>query len=85
MKIENGIEYISLFEYTGKGNGKEVGGKVFAAAKHSGVKVLSQEIESKTWNGKVILYPKHWLGENFDKIKNELSVVKQTNDDDLPF
>lgn len=85
MKVEDGIEYISLFEYTGKGNGKDLGGKIYAAAKNSGIKVLDQNIESKTWNGKVIIYPKHWLSENFDKIKNELSVVKQTENDDLPF
>ena len=85
MKVENEVEFISLFEYLGKPSGKALGGKVYAAAKHFGVKILQQEITSKTWNGPVLLYPKHWLGENLERIKNELSIVKQTENDDLPF
>ena len=66
---------VSLFEYLGKPAGSSLGDKVYKAAKESKTTVTTREVHTKNYQGKVMLYPKEFLDEFFNK--------KETNN--LPF
>jgi len=66
---------LSLFDYLKKPAGVELGNKVYKAAKKTNIPVTTREVHTKTYSGKVMLYPKEFL----DTFFNETEV------DDLPF
>lgn len=66
---------LSLFDYLGKPAGTELGGKVYEAARKDNIPVTTREVHTKTYSGKVMLYPKTFLDDFFTE--------KEV--DDLPF
>lgn len=66
---------LSLFDYLGKPAGTKLGDEVYRAAKKTNTPVTTREVHTKTYSGKVMLYPKEFLDEFFNEGKT----------DDLPF
>lgn len=67
---------LSLFDYLGKPAGSELGAAVWQAAKAAKVKPTEREVSTKTYSGKILVYPKSFLDQYFSR-------KKQTNN--LPF
>jgi hypothetical protein len=59
------VEYKSLYDYVGKPVGKEIAREVYKVSKENGIKVESQEISNKNYNGKVLTYPVDFLETYF--------------------
>jgi len=59
------MENQSLFEYLGKAAGKEMGEKVFKASKSMNIKPNTREVDTPTYCGKVMTYPKDFLDVYF--------------------
>jgi hypothetical protein len=57
--------YISLFDFLGKPAGGELGKKVAEEATKQKIKLQTRDISTKTYTGKVMLYPKTFLAEYF--------------------
>ena len=72
------IEMLSLYDYLGKAAGMELGDKVFKASVAMNIKPESRDVETKTYCGKVMLYPKNFLDLYFQN-------SKQVNTETLPF
>jgi len=51
----------SLYDYLGKAAGKELGGQVFRAASASRIPVMTKEISTPAYKGKIMMYPENWL------------------------
>jgi len=66
-------QMMSLYDYLGRAAGPELGQQVAqAAAKHiPKVKFGTRYVETKTYKGDVMLYPKWFLDEYFGGGKNE--------------
>ena len=73
--MEHFVNYLSLFDYLKKPAGKELGDRVYKAAKKDNIPVTTREVQTRTYSGKVMLYPKEFLDTFFNK----------TEVDDLPF
>lgn len=76
---------LSLFEYLGKSAGPELGKQVYAVAKANKVKMSEQQVTTKTYSGKIMMYPKPFLVDYFG---NQAKLDPQSNiaqDDELPF
>ena len=69
---------LSLYDYLGKAAGMELGEKVFKASVAMNIKPESKDVETKTYCGKVMLYPKNFLDLYFQN-------SKQVNTETLPF
>lgn len=66
MTTENSkSEMISLYQYLGKAAGPELGSKVYNYANSKKIPVQTRFVETKTYVGKVMLYPKVFLQEYF--------------------
>ena len=61
---------MSLYDYLGRAAGTELGDQVYRAAAQSRVPVATREISNKAYTGKVMLYPKSFLVEYFNKQQN---------------
>ena len=87
MIVKEQVEFISPYELTGTVCGKELGGFIYKKAINSNIALEQQQVETKNYKGKVNVYPKHWLSENFLKFKYEFQNIKisHSSDDDLPF
>ena len=60
-------EMMSLYQYLGKAAGPELGSKVYTYASSRKIPVQTRFVETKTYVGKVMLYPKVFLQEYFSK------------------
>lgn len=60
-----GDQMLSLYEFLGKAAGGQLGQQVFAAAKANDVPYDQQYVSTKTYSGKVMLYPRTFLKEYF--------------------
>ena len=60
---------LSLYDYLGKAAGMELGDKVFKASTAMNIKPESRDVETKTYCGKVMLYPKSFLDLYFQNNK----------------
>lgn len=60
-----GDQMMSLYEYLGRAAGGQLGSEVFRAAKAHGVPFDQQMVSTKTYSGKVMLYPRTFLQEYF--------------------
>jgi hypothetical protein len=69
---------LSLYDYLGKAAGMELGEKVFKTSVAMNIKPESRDVETKTYCGKVMLYPKNFLDLYFQN-------SKQVNTETLPF
>ena len=65
MKIKNGIEYHSLYEYLGYAAGPNLGDRVNKAAIKIKQEYVTQEVKNPMFEGKVFCYTKEFLNEYF--------------------
>lgn len=84
-KVDFNLEMISLFDYLGKPAGGELGKEVYAEARKRRIKVESREVESKGYTGKIMMYPKSFLNEYFNKSTTVIKTRPEPADDGLPF
>ena len=56
---------MSLYEYLGRAAGGQLGSEVFRAAKSQNVPYDQQMVSTKTYSGKVMLYPRTFLQKYF--------------------
>jgi hypothetical protein len=69
MNIE--IEMVSLFDYLKKPAGPELGKQVSLAAMNEKIHIESKQISTPKYKGNILMYPKTWLDEYFNKTNNE--------------
>lgn len=78
--MENKKEQMySLYDYLGKAAGPDLGLAVWKAAKAQSIRPDEKDVSTKTYSGKILIYPESFLDAYFGKKTNK----KQT--DDLPF
>lgn len=68
--------YVSLFEYLGKAAGSDLGKQVAEYAKKRDIKIQTRNVKTKSYTGKVMLYPQEFLMEYFSMttLEREVSV-----------
>ena len=59
------MNMMSLYDYLGRPAGSELGQQVAAAAPANYVKFETREVSTKTYTGKIMLYPKAFLDQFF--------------------
>lgn len=82
-KIETDL--VSLFDFLGHAAGPELGKKVYEVAKFNKVRMDERHVSTKSYTGKVMMYPVPFLMQYFG---NEAKLEPQSNiaqDDNLPF
>jgi len=55
------MKMISVYDYLGRAGGKELGGKVAAAAASMGIKLETRYVSNPGYKGNVMLYPDTFL------------------------
>ena len=60
---------LSLYDYLNKPAGAVLGKQVYEQAKREKVEVKTRPIETKTYKGEVMLYPKEFLDNYFNNVK----------------
>lgn len=58
---------MSLYDYLGRPAGNQLGSEVYRAAKQFDVHVETREVKTRSYQGKVMLYPKQFLDNYFNK------------------
>ena len=56
---------ISLYDYLGRAAGPELGKRVASAAAAKNIPFSSRYVETKSYTGEILLYPKSFLDEYF--------------------
>ena len=56
---------ISLYDYLGRAAGPELGKRVASAAAAKNIPFNSRYVETKSYTGEILLYPKSFLDEYF--------------------
>ena len=74
IKIMN---MMSLYDYLGRPAGSELGQQVAAAAAANYVKFETREVSTKTYTGKIMLYPKVFLDQFFGGVNEGTNDNKQ--------
>ena len=59
---------MSLYDYLGRPAGSELGQQVAAAAAQNKIKFETRDVNTKTYNGKIMLYPKLFLDQFFSGV-----------------
>ena len=62
------MNMMSLYDYLGRPAGSELGQQVAAAAAANYVKFETREVSTKTYTGKIMLYPKAFLDQFFSGV-----------------
>ena len=73
MNIE--IEMVSLFDYLKKPAGPELGKQVASAAMNEKIRMESKQVANPKYKGNILMYPKTWLDEYFNKINDEYETL----------
>ena len=60
-------EMLSLYDYLGKAAGQELGKDVFVAAAAKKVNTITKQVSNPVYKGKIVMYPKSFLNEYFNK------------------
>jgi len=60
-------EYLSLYDYLGRAAGGDLGKAVATAASKAGVASQTRYVKNPAYEGNVMLYPKNFLNEYFNK------------------
>ena len=60
-------EMLSLYDYLGKAAGRELGKDVFAAATAKKIVTTIKQVSNPVYKGKIVMYPKSFLNEYFNK------------------
>lgn len=89
MESEN---YLSLFDYLGRAAGSELGLEVEEAASKQNITIRIKQVTTKTYSGKINMYPKEFLDSYFTKpalgteiLYNEPDNLPPDYSDELPF
>lgn len=89
MESEN---YLSLFDYLGRAAGSELGLEVEEAASKQNITIRIKQVTTKTYSGKINMYPKEFLDSYFSKpttgteiLYNEPDNLPIDYSDELPF
>ena len=65
------IEMVSLYDYLKKPAGQELGKLVASAAMNEKIHIESKQVSNPKYKGNILMYPKIWLDEYFNKTNNE--------------
>ena len=65
------IEMVSLYDYLKKPAGQELGKLVASAAMNEKIHIESKQVSTPKYKGNILMYPKTWLDEYFNKTNNE--------------
>ena len=65
------IEMVSLYDYLKKPAGPELGKQVAFAAANDKIKIDTKYVSNPKYKGDILMYPKVWLNEYFNKINDE--------------
>lgn len=65
------MEMISLFDYLKKPAGSELDKQVASAAMNEKILIGSKQVSNPKYKGNILMYPKTWLDEYFNKTNNE--------------
>ena len=60
-------EMLSLYDYLGKAAGQELGKDVFAVATAKKIVTTIKQVSNPVYKGKIVMYPKSFLNEYFNK------------------
>ena len=69
------IEMVSLYDYLKKPAGQELGKQVAAAANADKIKIDSKQVSNPKYKGNILMYPKTWLDEYFNKTNDEYETL----------
>ena len=83
QQVMENNKMLSLFDYLGHPAGSNLGKQVAAVANKLKVPINIREVETKTYKGKILLYPKSFLDVYFNKKKESNSSNK--TESKLPF
>lgn len=64
--MENNTQFVSLFDFLGRPAGGALGQEVYAKAKEMKSKTSSRDVNTKNYNGKVMLYDREFLNNYFN-------------------
>ena len=65
------IEMVSLYDYLKKPAGQELGKLVASAAMNEKIHIESKQVSNPKYKGNILMYPKIWLDEYFNKTNDE--------------
>ena len=65
------IQFMSLYDYLGTAAGSTLGKEVAIAASRAGIPVTEKHVSNKKYTGKILMYPKYFLQEYFNKSKTK--------------
>ena len=71
------MNMMSLYDYLGRPAGSELGQQVAAAAAANYVKFETRHVSTKTYTGKIMLYPKSFLDSFFGGVNEGNNNNKQ--------
>ena len=69
------IEMVSLYDYLKKPAGPELGKQVAAAAMNEKIHMESKQVANYKYKGNILMYPKTWLDEYFNKTNDEYETL----------
>ena len=73
QQVTENNKMLSLFDYLGHPAGSDLGKKVAGMAARLKVPINTREVETKTYKGKILLYPKSFFDTYFNnKTKSKL-------------
>jgi hypothetical protein len=79
-------EMLSLYDYLGKPAGPELGKQVAQKAAIDKIKYGEKYVETYTYSGKILMYPKTWLDDFFKQTNEKTPTTILYNEpDELPF
>jgi hypothetical protein len=65
----------SLYDYLKKPAGPELGKQVASAANADKIKIDSKQVSTPKYKGNILMYPKTWLDEYFNKTNDEYETL----------
>ena len=77
--MSNNNEMLSLYDFLGKAAGASLGKAVATKAAEKKVKFKTKYISNPYYEGEIMMYPKNFLEEYFNK------GYKMADEDELPF
>jgi hypothetical protein len=69
------IEMVSLYDYLKKPAGPELGKQVASAAMNEKIRMESKQVANPKYKGNILMYPKTWLDEYFNKTNDEYETL----------
>ena len=69
------IEMVSLYDYLKKPAGPELGKQVASAAMNEKIRMEYKQVANHKYKGNILMYPKTWLDEYFNKTNDEYETL----------